>query len=258
MDFSDAGEVFDLYVDWPRRLAREIPFLEETLNASPGRSVVDVACGTGRHTLALAGAGFQVTGVDPDERLLTVARETSHRQGLTEVAWINAAFATLPTALAQRFDSVICLGNSISLIPPGELDVVLANLAGLLVDSGVAIVHTINYSTLAARPEQPWGPVRVLENGDLLLKGFVPQTGGPWDALLVALDRSDSGTGKWRRRVFRFQLYPHVRDAVERAGRRAGMVLEACYGGFRQEPAEAATSADLVYVFRNGALPEPI
>jgi ubiquinone/menaquinone biosynthesis C-methylase UbiE len=40
-----------------------------------GQRVLDAGCGTGDHTLALAGAGFQVTGIDYAEGMVVRARE---------------------------------------------------------------------------------------------------------------------------------------------------------------------------------------
>ncbi|MDQ6817834.1 MAG: class I SAM-dependent methyltransferase [Actinomycetota bacterium] len=43
-------------------------------NDESGEHVVDVGCGTGNASLLAAARGAQVTGVDPSERLIEVAR----------------------------------------------------------------------------------------------------------------------------------------------------------------------------------------
>ena len=40
-DFARASDLFDLYVDWERRLAREIPFLQQVLCASGATRVAE-------------------------------------------------------------------------------------------------------------------------------------------------------------------------------------------------------------------------
>src|SRR4051794_10485019 len=42
---------------------------------APGERVLDLGCGTGNVALLMARAGATVTGVDPSERLVSVARE---------------------------------------------------------------------------------------------------------------------------------------------------------------------------------------
>ena len=48
----------------------------------PGERVLDVGCGTGNVALIAARAGAHVTGVDPAPRLLDVARDLAHGEGL--------------------------------------------------------------------------------------------------------------------------------------------------------------------------------
>jgi cyclopropane fatty-acyl-phospholipid synthase-like methyltransferase len=50
-----------------RNTIAEVEFLIETLELSPGASILDVRCGTGRHAIELARRGYRVTGVDLDE-----------------------------------------------------------------------------------------------------------------------------------------------------------------------------------------------
>lgn len=266
MDFSRAGEVFDLYVDWKRRLAREIPFLERVIGeteagakSSPGAkspAVADVACGTGRHAIALAAAGYAVTGIDPDARLLETARTAAEAAAANPV-WICAAFETLPALdMDGRFDAVLCLGNSISLTAPAELPSIVANMAAMVAPGGALVLHTINYPALARRSGEPWGPVRVLDDETLLLKGFIPRDEGPWDTVFVVLKRRDDGG--WERTPYRFELHPHARSAVVDAAESCGCTAEGCWGGFGQgegggEDPDDPASADLVYVFRSPA-----
>jgi ubiquinone/menaquinone biosynthesis C-methylase UbiE len=45
----------------------------ELLGLAPGAAVVDVGCGSGRASAELAGRGARSVGIDPDERMITVA-----------------------------------------------------------------------------------------------------------------------------------------------------------------------------------------
>ena len=40
---------YDRFVNWPSRLAAELPFIESQLEAAGARRVLDAACGTGQH-----------------------------------------------------------------------------------------------------------------------------------------------------------------------------------------------------------------
>ncbi len=54
----------------------------KNINLNNDASVLDMACGAGRHSIALAKRGFKVTAVDLSERLLIEARKNSQIAGV--------------------------------------------------------------------------------------------------------------------------------------------------------------------------------
>jgi SAM-dependent methyltransferase len=62
---------------------------------SPGERVVDVGCGTGNAALLAAERGASVTGVDPAQRLLDVARVAAAERGL-DATFVPGEAADLP------------------------------------------------------------------------------------------------------------------------------------------------------------------
>jgi SAM-dependent methyltransferase len=61
------------YRNEPRQIAGDVAFYAKLAGEARGR-VLELACGTGRVTLALAERGYDVTGVDISEGMLTLAR----------------------------------------------------------------------------------------------------------------------------------------------------------------------------------------
>src|SRR5262249_8429675 len=59
------------------RTLRETDFIESALGLAAGATVLDLACGFGRHAIGMARRGFRVTGVDFNTRYLQIAREAS-------------------------------------------------------------------------------------------------------------------------------------------------------------------------------------
>jgi SAM-dependent methyltransferase len=58
------------------------------------RTVVDLGCGTGLLTRAMAGRGFAMTGIDPSAEMLAVARRGPHGEDL--VKWIHGDARAIP------------------------------------------------------------------------------------------------------------------------------------------------------------------
>jgi len=74
--YTDA-ELYDAENTTVDELAILLPLAERT-----GGPIIDLACGTGRTTLPLAEAGFEVIGVDLSEPMLALAREKARDRGL--------------------------------------------------------------------------------------------------------------------------------------------------------------------------------
>src|SRR5262249_50327684 len=71
-----------------------------------GLDVVDVGCGTGRHTLRLAARGARVVGVDFSDGMLARAR---HKERAADVEWVAHDLTDLPLPFAaESFDRVLC------------------------------------------------------------------------------------------------------------------------------------------------------
>lgn len=89
--------------------ARECLVLREEFDRrglAPVRSILDLGCGTGGHAIPLAGAGFDVTGVDRSEAMLSQARAKA-READVDVTWVHGDIRDLD--IARRFDAVLMM-----------------------------------------------------------------------------------------------------------------------------------------------------
>jgi len=83
-------EVYDAVCVW----SREDDFFVSVVGETPAARVPDLGCGTGRLTLALAGAGHADTGVDPARASLDAAQA---KPGAERVTWLEGTARSLPT-----------------------------------------------------------------------------------------------------------------------------------------------------------------
>lgn len=84
----------------------EVDFLLEILDIPPGSSILDIGCGTGRHSIELAKRGYKMTGVDLSSGMLAQAKEKAKEAGL-EVNWIKANAVDFVSP--EPLDAAICL-----------------------------------------------------------------------------------------------------------------------------------------------------
>ena len=95
---------------------------------SRGSAVLDAACGTGINAAVLARRGFDVWATDGSEAMVEEAAARFRREQLA-VPVRHCLWADLPGTLAERFDVVLCVGNS--LVHAAGRDAMVEALTGL-------------------------------------------------------------------------------------------------------------------------------
>lgn len=85
---------------------REAAFLVELLELPSGSSILDIGCGTGRHAVELAMAGYAVTGLDISEGMLREARTAAESAG-AELELVRADATSFD--FGRAFDAAVCL-----------------------------------------------------------------------------------------------------------------------------------------------------
>jgi SAM-dependent methyltransferase len=105
-----------------------------------GAPVLDLGCGTGLLACRIAEEGLSVTGVDPAEGMLSVARA---RAGAGRVCWVKGAGQTM--RLPQRFDLIYMTGHAFqALLTDEDAIAVLRTAHDHLADDGRLAFETRN------------------------------------------------------------------------------------------------------------------
>jgi SAM-dependent methyltransferase len=138
---------------------QEADFVQKTLQVSPPARLLDVPCGGGRHSLALAARGYAMTAVDISPDFLTAAR--SKTAGKPEqVSWEQRDMRDLPWPAS--FDGAFCLGNSFAYYDDAGNEAFVAAVARalkpgarFLLDTGYLVEGLL--PVLQERAWYPWG-----------------------------------------------------------------------------------------------------
>jgi SAM-dependent methyltransferase len=152
------------FVDWwlkatsADQTRAETDFVEQLLGVRPPARLLDVPCGGGRHSLELAGRGYEMTGVDLSADFLSAARGQSPG-GTGEVTWEQREMRDLPWPGA--FAGAYCLGNSFGYLDDEGNAAFVESVARAL-EPGAKFVLETSYVAEVIFPtlqERAWYPV---------------------------------------------------------------------------------------------------
>lgn len=125
----------------------EVDFIIDQLQLAAGSHILDIGCGTGRHSVELARRGYVVTGIDISDGMLREAGRAAAEEGV-KVTLIQAD--AIQFELKAEFDAAICLcegalGLLSSTDDPGEHDLaILRNINRALKAGGRFLLTVLN------------------------------------------------------------------------------------------------------------------
>jgi SAM-dependent methyltransferase len=283
--FYDAlAPMFDVMTDWEARLSSEGPFLRHVLRESGAVRVLDAACGSGGHALALARWGYDVTGADASPVMIALAQQKAAQAGpnarflVSDLAAVGSTLGleTLgglqvdasdrlkppvqESAITQGrpYDAALCLGNSLPhLLTQADLVAALRGIASVLRPGGLFVTQNLNYDLRWVRQPRFFAAQGgVLDGRKVLVWRFADydQAAGRI-AFNIALFREGEGTGAARdwdvqvhttpqRPLFRADLFSALTDANFAEIRAYGRM------SLPFEPFDADRSGDLVVIAR--------
>lgn len=147
--YSQEGGLFDAdYLEEyaavisPERTRQEVQFIVDVLQLRPGMRVLDLACGHGRHAIALAKLGLSMVGQDLNEFFLHQAREASQTAGV-KIEWIKRDMREI--SFTNEFDMVINMFTAFGYLEDDNEDQeVLKQVSQALKSGGCFLIDVIN------------------------------------------------------------------------------------------------------------------
>jgi SAM-dependent methyltransferase len=197
---------------------QEIDFLVAELGLEPGRRILDVGCGPGRHSLALARRGLEVVGVDLSPDFVALARDAAAAEDLP------ARFEIIDVrelAYDSEFGAAICLCQGGFGLLGGDDDAGIVERIVRAVVPGGAVAISAFSSYFALRHQ---------EDGE----DFDPATGVHHE---VATARNEAGEERGFDAWTTCFTAREMRLLGEAADLRVDAVHGVTPGGYRAEPA---------------------
>ena len=137
------------------------------LEHCPGRSALDVGCGTGALAGHLADAGYEVTGIDPSEGMLDVLRTRR-----PEIEAVVGSGTSLPFA-DDSFHLVLSVAVMHHIADPADVRRTLAEMVRVAAPGGRILVWDHNplnpyWGSLMGRVPQDTGEERLIGERELM------------------------------------------------------------------------------------------
>lgn len=140
--FEDYGHKYDAE-SFTQGTQGECDFLEKELGHDKSLKILDVGCGTGRHSIELTKRGYNITGIDLSESQLQVAKEKAAAENL-KIKFLHHDARNLP--FSNEFDIAIMLcEGGFPLMETDEMNFeILRNVVKALKKPGKFIFTTLN------------------------------------------------------------------------------------------------------------------
>jgi SAM-dependent methyltransferase len=193
-----SSQWFELFLPAPSEASTwqaDVAFLTRHLPLPRYRRVLDLCCGYGRHAIALAEQGYQVTGLDRKAAAIAEAERRSQAAGM-EVAYVTCDMREVGE-LPDMFDAVINMWQSLSYFDDDTNADMLRAIHDLLTPGGRFIVDLYNRASL----ERQQGTKQQDINGVTVeSRGYMQ--GNRWHSELTYRDEKGNVTGgdhmEWR------------------------------------------------------------
>ncbi|TET10898.1 MAG: class I SAM-dependent methyltransferase [Candidatus Thorarchaeota archaeon] len=235
--FDKVALAYDDAIDWEARLAREMPFLISRLGNPKGKRVLDLACGTGRHSVTLALEEAEVTGIDNSEVMITRAKQHAATNDVSP-KFILGEMTEVHSITADQYDLIICLGNSLALLDNlNNLEIVLSSVYNSLNEGGVFVAQALNFKEIH-RTGFRFFPQKVgkMDTGeDVVFSRFFEHTDPPNSSTLV-MSAQMKVKGEWTSLVSTLKVLNFNSDLLKRYLVQAGFQETSFYSDYSESP----------------------
>jgi glycine/sarcosine N-methyltransferase len=246
--YDQLSASYDYFVNWNNRLSFELPFLTQQLAGGEKASrILDAACGTGMHAIALAKQGYAASGADISQGMIEKARENALRDQVP-VRFKQGGFGELKEKFGENlFEGLLCLGNSLPHVASLEhLQQTLRDFSAVLVPQGKLILQNRNFDGVLAAQARWMEPQSHREGSRewifIRFYDFLPDGKIAFNILTLLRE----GEAAWQQQQTTTTLLPLTQKQLTEGLIQAGFERIAFFGGLNGSAYQADTSPNLV------------
>jgi len=254
MMYQEFSEDYDRFVNWQDRLKYEMPLINKQLDLVSTRvgrplCILDSACGTGMHAIAIAKQGHHVFGADLFPEMVKKAEANAAGAGVT-VDFKTAGFGKLKENFtSQTFDIILCLGNSLPhILSSEELTQALKDFRACMNTGGILIIQNRNYDNLMITRNR-WMEPQAHKDGknEWLFQRFYDfEPDGNIKFNIINLKRQDNSD--WQVNILSTHLRPQLQNELTQILQTEGFDQLDCLGNMEATPFDSENSPNLIII----------
>ncbi len=129
---------------WASKAKVEVDYIINNCKLIGDKSILDIGCGMGRHSMELARRGFNVTGIDYISKFIEIAQNKASEEALN-VNFVTADILISDLFSSNSFDCILCLYDVIgSYADNSKNEIIISKIANLLKPGGRAVLSVMN------------------------------------------------------------------------------------------------------------------
>lgn len=238
--YDDLADQYDLMTGFKQRFVHEKPFFRLLVEKHHITTALDAGCGSGFHSLLLSQLGVKVTAVDISKEMLMKLNGHAREMGF-EMTTVEAAIQELPGKIKEKFDAIVCMGNTLAhLLSREALENAFDVFASLLNPKGILFLQLLNYDRIISEKQRIQS---IKENGGVTFVrfyDFLTQT------VVFNILRIERSGGTHHHRLSSVELYPWRSQELIDALKATRFKEPKVHGAITLEQFTPTTSKDLV------------
>ncbi len=136
------------------QIATEVDFIEDSLGVAKGGTMLDLACGTGRHAIEFARRGYQAVGFDLSLTMLARAADEAQDRD-QKLNFVQGDMREMP--FENAFDGVYCWNTSFGFFDEEKNASVIGKVHRALRAGGQFVLDVVNRDFIASHaPSLVW------------------------------------------------------------------------------------------------------
>lgn len=202
---------------------RQISFIKNHLK--PQGFVLDLACGTGRHMIALSRLGFEMVGLDTSMKLLRLAKQQNR-----QIHLIRGDIRFLPFKITAFF-AAISMDTSLGYLPTKDDDkTALIELRKVVKDNSKVLLDLFNRDQIIRKYESEKSKRAEYPDFFLDQKRIVSGDGKWLCDLWTVHDKTNGKTSLYSHTVRLYELR-HLKKIIEQAD----FEIKKVFGGYEEQ-----------------------